>query len=214
MYNKMSTIENISLECPCCKKQVRVKDTPLEAMYSSNRTHDWMQRTKHIQYDLFKGYIDKFFTGLTLDKVAENKRLRFNLWACNECLETGKAVLADTSKQHYGLGGPILYYLDLPFTCSRGCSYCGGSYVFTISEQKYWYEELNFFVESIPSFCEGNRKRLRLMKVNQKKLGVLINKKNKDVKDLEEIRDIYIEFDLLDKAKIINNQIKKVHNKT
>ena len=63
-------------------------------------------------------------------------------------LDYSTAVRADTSKQDFSVY-PRHWYLDATFCCFR----CGRSFVFSADEQRYWYEELKFHVDSKAKHC-------------------------------------------------------------
>lgn len=79
-------------------------------------------------------------------------------------LDYSTAVRADISKQNFSVC-PRHWYIDAAFNCSR----CGESFVFTADEQKFWYEELKFWIDSIPRECAKCRKELRELKSLQQK---------------------------------------------
>ncbi|WP_442485696.1 zinc-ribbon domain containing protein [Aeoliella sp. SH292] len=77
-------------------------------------------------------------------------------------LDYSTAVRAATSKQNFTVC-PRHWYIDAAFHCSR----CGESFVFTAEEQKFWYEELRFWVDSLPKECINCRRELRELKALQ-----------------------------------------------
>lgn len=72
-------------------------------------------------------------------------------WACDACLDNGRAILADAKKQKYCDYWPYYAYRDEPNICAA----CGTNFVFEATEQKYWYETLQFWVQSYPKYCKG-----------------------------------------------------------
>ena len=79
-------------------------------------------------------------------------------WACNECLSNGLAHLADISKQTFCDDPPYLAFYD----ATHRCEDCGKEFIFGASEQRYWYEELRFWVQSRPKQCKECRKKRRV----------------------------------------------------
>ena len=77
-------------------------------------------------------------------------------------LEYSTAVRANVSQQNCSIC-PRHWYVDAAFHCSR----CGQSFVFTADEQKYWYEQLKFWIDSIPMECGKCRKELRELRALQ-----------------------------------------------
>lgn len=74
-------------------------------------------------------------------------------------LEYSTAARADTSRQEFTVC-PRHWYIDAEFACQR----CGESFVFTAEEQRFWYEELKFYVDSLPQQCQPCRRELRSLK--------------------------------------------------
>lgn len=77
-------------------------------------------------------------------------------------LDYTSAIRADISKQNYSVC-PRYWYVDATIRCVR----CGNEFPFTIDEQQYWYEHLNFWIESFPKHCQPCRSELRQLKALQ-----------------------------------------------
>lgn len=71
------------------------------------------------------------------------------------------AVRADVSRQNCSVC-PRYWYVDATF----GCAACGRSFSFSADEQRAWYEEYGFWVDSRPKNCVACRRELR----NRKRL--------------------------------------------
>jgi len=69
------------------------------------------------------------------------------------------AVRADISRQNCSIC-PRHWYLNAAFRCAR----CGNTFVFSADEQRYWYEELGFWVDSQAKHCAKCRRELRGLK--------------------------------------------------
>lgn len=67
------------------------------------------------------------------------------------------AVPADVSRQVFGLGGPLLFYVDRP----RRCRTCGEAFVFRAEEQRYWYETRRFLLDADAVDCPSCRRESR-----------------------------------------------------
>lgn len=82
-----------------------------------------------------------------------------------ECLELdpSSALRADVSQQNYSVC-PRHWYVDATLTCSR----CSETFQFFAAEQKRWYEELGFHVESYAKNCPACRKIERTQKLLRK----------------------------------------------
>lgn len=89
---------------------------------------------------------------------------------CPECLREGRALKADTDQQNCGLGGPIHAFWDQ----TRTCGTCDRDYVFSGQEQRFWYETLKFYVDSVPVQCSDCRREARARKRAQKTLQTLL----------------------------------------
>ena len=57
--------------------------------------------------------------------------------------------------------GPGYWYVDATFACER----CAEEFTFTAEEQRVWYEEYRFWVDSIPKLCLTCRRDARHAKV-------------------------------------------------
>ena len=66
------------------------------------------------------------------------------------------AVRADTEKQNYSVC-PRHWYIDAEFRCEG----CGQEYKWTGGEQKAWFEDYFFWVDSQPRHCQNCRAHRR-----------------------------------------------------
>jgi hypothetical protein len=71
-------------------------------------------------------------------------------------IDYASAVHADISRQNFSVC-PRHWYIDATFHCPR----CGNNFRFTADEQRVWYEELGFFVDSRAKHCVDCRRELR-----------------------------------------------------
>ena len=74
-------------------------------------------------------------------------------------LDYGSAVRADPDSQNYGVC-PRYWYIDATFRCAR----CNAEFSFTATEQRTWYEEYGFWIDSLPKHCLACRRELRDLK--------------------------------------------------
>ena len=88
-------------------------------------------------------------------RLAQDAKIQ---WACDDCLKRGRAERADISKQTFCDAPPYLAFYDTTYFCED----CGKEFVFGTSEQRYWYEELQFWVQSRPKQCKDCRKKRRV----------------------------------------------------
>lgn len=72
------------------------------------------------------------------------------------------AVRGDVYQQHFCpiCHIPRYFYVDQ----ERSCVECGRDFVFAASEQKYWYEKLQFHFDSVPIRCPECRRKQRSRK--------------------------------------------------
>ena len=74
-------------------------------------------------------------------------------------LDYDSAIKADTSKQDFSVA-PRHWYIDATFECNR----CHKEFCFTAAEQKAWYEDYAFYVDSCPNECQVCRREIRRLK--------------------------------------------------
>lgn len=95
------------------------------------------------------------------------------------------AIEADVSKQ-VDATVPISYYFDMDQVCRK----CSRPFIFFAEEQKYWYEELGFYLWSVAVCCPSCRKELRVIRRLQKKYEQLIHVANPSVDELFEMANV------------------------
>jgi hypothetical protein len=131
-------------------------------------------------------------------------------WACDTCIDKGKALIAHPSVQQYCDFDPYLAYYDLKKLCGK----CGKYYTFIKEEQRYWYEGLKFWVQSKPKECAECRKEIRHGKQLNNELSELLKEKEKlTVKDMERLCQIYDEIKKPEKSKYYKSFINKMRSK-
>src|SRR6476620_10468101 len=59
----------------------------------------------------------------------------------------------DLSKQNFTVT-PRCWYIDAEFPCQD----CNKTFLFSANEQRFWYEDLRFYVDSLPIRCPNCRK--------------------------------------------------------
>lgn len=180
----------VQVKCPCCQDFANKNDL-----------------TKTLNLGLFNQLsipgddtlVDEFITSL--------KKYSLYQWACDNCLKEGKAILAKPEKQNYSSWGyPNLAYFDKTCTCRN----CQSKFIFSGKEQQYWYEELQFYIDSLAVHCIPCRKQIQAKKnLNTRLSGLLKNGDPKDAKVLEEIALLYKEMDKTEKWKEYMTKSKK-----
>ena len=79
------------------------------------------------------------------------------------------AVRADPERQNCSIC-PRYWYVDTTFSCDR----CGGEFEFKATEQRAWYEEYGFWIDSLPKHCLACRQELRDLKVARQEYDRLV----------------------------------------
>ena len=74
-------------------------------------------------------------------------------------IDYGSAVRADPERQNCSIC-PRYWYVDTIFPCDR----CDSKFTFSAAEQRIWYEEYGFWIDSLPKHCLGCRRELRELK--------------------------------------------------
>jgi hypothetical protein len=74
-------------------------------------------------------------------------------------LDYASAVRANPEKQNRSIC-PRHWYLDSVFPCDH----CGERFTFTGAEQRVWYEEYGFWIDSRPKHCPDCRRTFRHLK--------------------------------------------------
>lgn len=102
---------------------------------------------------------------------------RHLFWEC-VYLDHESAVRADITRQNFTVC-PRYWYVDATFCCSQ----CEATFCFTAAQQKLWYEELGFYVDSYSKDCLECRK-------NKRRKKELRQEYDRDIKTALESNDI------------------------
>lgn len=148
---------------------------------------------------------------------SENMPRHF-FWECLH-LDHDSAVRADVSRQNYSVC-PRYWYVDATFRCSR----CSETFKFTTAEQKRWYEELGFYVDSYAKNCPAcrhdERKRKLLRQEYDRDIEATLQ--SKDLGSKKHLANVIDELyscdaELPDKIhanrKVLGNQIARIETK-
>ena len=84
-------------------------------------------------------------------------------------LDYSTAQRADISKQNYSVC-PRHWYVDATFVCRD----CTEEFIFSASEQRFWYEDRHFWIDSMPRQCISCRKKQRTRSNLRKHYDALI----------------------------------------
>jgi glutaredoxin len=129
------------------------------------------------------------------------------VWACDDCLAAGRALEAKPWLQVHGLGSPEFAYFDQ----TRSCEDCKTDFLFSASEQAYWYETLQFVTYSVPKQCPDCRKTRRKAKGVHLELGRIHAQFSGSVAELIQLADLYLELGNAPKAL---EHLRRAKNKT
>lgn len=110
------------------------------------------------------------------------------LWACDDCLDSDKAIQSNFDKQTYCDFFPHLAYYDKKIVCET----CTSDFIFSKEEQQYWYETLQFWVQGRCVDCKKCRKEKRVKNMLTAELGNLLKDKSKmSLADFDRVIEIY-----------------------
>jgi glutaredoxin len=128
------------------------------------------------------------------------------VWACDDCLESGRALEAKPWLQLRGISPEFAY-----FDQARTCEDCQTDFVFSASEQAYWFETLQFVTYSVPKQCPDCRKTRRKAKGVHLELGRIQAQFSGSIPELIQLADLYLE--LGNTAKVLEH-LRRAKNKT
>jgi len=74
-------------------------------------------------------------------------------------VDYGSAVRANAERQNCSIC-PRYWYVDTVFPCAR----CASEFTFSAAEQRIWYEEYGFWIDSLPKHCLACRREFRELK--------------------------------------------------
>lgn len=102
------------------------------------------------------------------DKIAHKKALKIIKLRGNLASRIPEGALpVDASKLNMGnsYDTPPAYYIDYKFNCID----CGAEAIWTAEQQKWWYEEIQAFIQTNAVRCYSCRLKIRNKKLAQKK---------------------------------------------
>ena len=179
--------ETNKLECPCCNNF----------------------KTPHEVQILLKQFSFKEAI-MDFNSVCSILKHGWTQWACDQCLKRGKAIQSDPSKMNLTVTPKYLAYFDTIVECNN----CKKDFIFSATEQQYWFETLRFREESYPNKCLTCRKKVRQKKDLNTELSNLIANLDKENPDqLQRIAEIYAEMGITEKSKHYNTLARKKRSK-
>lgn len=168
--------------CESCHKEISLKDSSL--YFPAIKAFSDLIVTQKLN-DQSKGFKDTWN-----GKSGQMPPIR-----CQQCISNKHIIIADRKKQetHWYLcfgWYNILYYQDKTLHCKS----CKKDFLFSASEQQYWYEEAQIFTDVQPKFCAPCRKKNRQQTAINKKLMSLTQKETFTKDDIEQIVEIYTQL--------------------
>jgi hypothetical protein len=129
-------------------------------------------------------------------------------------IDYSTAVKAETGRQNFSVC-PREWYIDAKFTCHG----CNANFLWSASEQKAWFEDFQFWVDSYPTQCKKCRKEKReLNKIRQEyDRLVSIARSSKEIRIKKQVLDLIHDLEkslklpdgIIETRKTLLNQIKK-----
>ena len=112
-------------------------------------------------------------------------------WACPTCLKRSIALPRKPWLQTWCDHTPYFAFFDVELNCND----CKNRFVFSASEQQFWYEQLQFWVQSRPKQCKNCRKvRRQTKQANIRLQELLPNYDCTNSIDLAKVAKLYFEL--------------------
>lgn len=183
--------------CESCHKEILLKDSSL--YLQAIKEFSELVESQKLQ-DQVKGFKDNWN-----NKYAQMPPIR-----CKQCINNQHIIIANRKKQtiHGYLDSVwhnILYYQDKTLHCKS----CKKDFLFSASEQQYWYEEAQIFTDVEPKFCLPCRKKNRQQTAINKKLMLLTQKETLTKDDIEQIVELYLQLGNKTQAGIYKAKLKQ-----
>lgn len=155
---------------------------------------------KKLDRDQYKHYKE-----LKIDTYSSFIQSNFD-WACDDCLNSKKAIQAIPELQNY-CWNPHYAYFDSTFICNK----CKSEFIFKKEEKKFWYESLKFWIDSTPNNCTSCRKDIRQLKIENKTLSEILRKEESEIEvgELEKVIAIYTKWEKIERAKYYKSILVK-----
>ncbi len=112
-------------------------------------------------------------------------------WACPICLKRSIAFQGKPWLQTWCDYTPYFAFFDVKLNCED----CKNKFVFSASEQQFWYEKLQFWVQSRPKQCKNCRKvRRQIKQANTELQELLKNCDRNNSIDLAKLARLYFDI--------------------
>lgn len=178
-------------KCPCC-------------LTDKHRTE--MRKTMSILEKIHKNEF-KNYNELNLYNYTYGSFIDSNFeWACDYCLESKRAVLANPVLQQTPFT-PHIAYFDTLFKCNS----CKEEFMFKKEEKKVWYESYKLPIDAQPDKCLDCRRKIRKQNSENKILSEILEKPEAEIKvnELEKVVEIYTTWNKMKKAKYYQSMLNK-----
>ena len=153
-----------------------------------------LQKQKYLIDTVRSGWIEDPDGWFWMKWLAERPREN---WACDDCVKQSRAIVAEPKRQKTGMAMPYAAYIDRRFHCTD----CDTDFLFSATEQQYWFETLGFLVFVHPKQCVVCRKKRRQKKHTQKAIAeTLHNLDPNDPEQLQALAKLYEEYGAVEKA--------------
>ncbi len=156
----------------------------------------------------------KHYNELGLGKLTYGSFVDSNFeWACDNCLNTKKVILASPGLQQTP-SNRHLAYCDKKLHCFS----CGVDFIFKKEEKKAWYESYKLPINAIPNNCLDCRRKVQKHNSENKNVSEILRKPENDISvdELNELVAIYVSWEKVAKAKyyqsILNKRLKRQKN--
>ena len=106
-------------------------------------------------------------------------------------IDYASAVRADPDRQNCSIC-PRYWYVDTIFQCDR----CGAEFAFTAAEQRVWYEDYGFWIDSLPKHCPECRRELRELRAARQEYDLRVGEAV-EAGDLETMKQLACVIDQL-----------------
>ena len=118
-------------------------------------------------------------------------------WACPTCLKRSIALQGKPWLQTWCDYNPYFAFFDVELNCKD----CHSKFIFSASEQQFWYKKLKFWVQSRPRQCSKCRKvKRRIKQANAELQQLLPNYDFTNSIDLAKLAKLYFELNSHKKA--------------
>lgn len=127
-------------------------------------------------------------------------------WACDDCLNSKRAILANPGAQETA-SDPHLAYFDTALSCST----CQSDFQFKKEEKQAWYESYKLPIHAEPNNCLDCRRAIRQEKEENKTVSEILKNGESQLseEELETLISIYHAWDKPEKVKYFESILRK-----